>query len=101
MEANQTTDPTGYTTIAAFDAQPPGGYCQPEMRLKAFRAALADVDLGSYDIKIIHWLLGWDDATCRTVVSLLWRTRRAGEGAGPPGIPAPLASRPPWTGGRA
>jgi|SRR6266702_44440 len=81
MEANQTTDPTGYTPTTALDTQPPGGYTQPEVRLKAFRAALTGVDLGSYDIRIISFLVGWDDATCRTAVSLLWRARQAGEAA--------------------
>src|SRR6266702_4813766 len=81
MEDYGPTDPTGYTTMAALDAEPPGGYCQPEVRLKAFREALAGVELGSHDVKIIHWLIGWDDATCRTAVSLLWRARQAGEAA--------------------
>ncbi len=82
VNLNQTTDPTGYTPTAALDSEPPGGYCQPEVRYRAFRAALAGVDLGSFDIRIIHWLVGWDDPTVRTVVSLLWRARQAGEAAG-------------------
>jgi len=66
------------------------------VRLKAFTAALAGVDLGSYDIRIIHWLVGWDDPACRTVVSLLWRAWRAGEAAAPSGIAAQLASLASW-----
>ncbi len=92
MEANQTPDPTGYTTMAALDAEPPGGFCQPEVRYRAFREALTGVELGSWDIRIIHWLVGWDDATCRTVVSLLWRARQAGEAAAIGSVREHLAS---------
>lgn len=54
-----------------------GGYALPETRSGAFRAVLAGVDLGAYDSRIIAWLAGLDDPTCRTVASLIWRARLA------------------------
>ena len=36
---------------------------------------------GAYDTQIVNWLTGWDDPTCRTIASLMWRCRLAG-GAG-------------------
>lgn len=44
----------------------------------ALLEALADVELGENDRRIIDWLARWDVATVGTVVSLLMRTRAAG-----------------------
>jgi hypothetical protein len=43
------------------------GYCQPEVRQEAFAAVLAGVQMGAYDTRIVNWLVGWDDPTCRTM----------------------------------
>ena len=39
---------------------------------------LAGVETGAYDEKVVAWLVSLDDATCRTMASLLWRCRLAG-----------------------
>ncbi|HEX3963826.1 MAG TPA: hypothetical protein VHZ03_45490 [Trebonia sp.] len=54
------------------------GYCQPGVRQEAFAAVLAGVQMGAYDTQMINWLVGWDDPTCRTIASLMWRCRLAG-----------------------
>jgi hypothetical protein len=48
------------------------------VRQEAFAAVLEGVETGAYDLRIITWLTGWDDPTCRTIASLLWRCRLAG-----------------------
>lgn len=45
---------------------------------RAIRAALAGVELGAYDERMIGWLSRWDVPTVATVVSLLGRARAAG-----------------------
>jgi hypothetical protein len=58
----------------------PGGqyrYENAEERLAALLVALAGVELGAYDRRIVHWLAGWDMPTAAVVVSLLWRARHA------------------------
>ncbi|HUK73039.1 MAG TPA: hypothetical protein VLW50_30520 [Streptosporangiaceae bacterium] len=76
---NEHYDPTGYAPVSPVE-DPPNGYAQPETRVAALRQALAGVPLGRYDLRIVHWLAGWDDSTARTVVSLLHRARQAGRG---------------------
>jgi hypothetical protein len=46
-------------------------------RLDALAHALAGVDLGNYDLRILDWLAVWDNATVATVVSLIHRARHA------------------------
>ena len=71
--------PHDYVPAGPLDAAPwEGGYQLPETRAAAFRAVLAGADLGDYDQRIIAWLAGLDDPTCRTVASLIWRARQAG-----------------------
>ena len=41
------------------------------------------VETGAYDRRIVAWLTGWDDSTCRAVASLMWRCRLAGAAAAP------------------
>jgi hypothetical protein len=100
VNLNAVPDPSGYAPAGPLEHKPPGGYAQPEVRQRAFAAALAGIELGAYDRRIISWLVGWDDPTCRTLVSLLWRARQAGEAAGPPGTAAALASLASWIGDR-
>ena len=60
-----------------LDTAPPGPYTPPAGRRQALLSALAGVELGAYDDAIVGWLCGLDDPTCRTVVSLIRRARRA------------------------
>lgn len=73
------TPPHGYIPPGPIEAQPwEGGYCQPETRQEAFAAVLQGVTMGAYDERMVSWLVGWDDPTCRAVASLMWRCRIAG-----------------------
>lgn len=47
-------------------------------RLAALTDALAEVELGAYDRRMLDWLAGWDTPTVGTIVSLLHRARAAG-----------------------
>lgn len=100
MESHQTTDPTGYAPAGPLDDVPPGRYAQPEVRRAAFDAALAGVDLGAYDRRILDWLVGWDDPTDRTIVSLIWRAREAAAAAGTDTAAAELTSLASWIDGQ-
>ena len=70
-----------YVPPGPIETIPLLGYCQPETRQAAFAAVLAGVPMGTYDHAMISWLVGWDDSTCRTITSIMWRCRVAG----PPG----------------
>lgn len=71
--------PHGYIPPGPVESAPwAGGYELPETRAEALRAVLAGVALGAYDERILGWLAGIDDPTCRTVASLVWRARLAG-----------------------
>jgi hypothetical protein len=71
-----------------FDQRPPALPFDPDTerwrasiradRIAAISEALAGVELGEYDRKMIEWMAGWDEPTIGTWVSLLYRTRRAG-----------------------
>ncbi|GAA3054139.1 hypothetical protein GCM10010464_18560 [Pseudonocardia yunnanensis] len=66
---------------APFDVCQPPIY-KPEAaradRIAAIREALAGVELGAYDERMIEWFAGWDVSTVGTLVSLLDRVRAAG-----------------------
>ena len=70
--------PHAYVPSGPLEAAPYLGYCPPEVRQEAFSAVLEDVETGAYDAQILNWLTGWDDPTCRTIASLMWRCRLAG-----------------------
>lgn len=70
--------PHPYIPPGPVEAAPYLGYCQPEVRQEAFTAVLAGVQMGAYDTRMINWLVGWDDPTCRTIASVMWRCRLAG-----------------------
>jgi hypothetical protein len=74
--------PHAYIPAGPVEAAPYLGYCPPEVRQEAFAAVLEGVETGAYDCRIIAWLVGWDDPTCRTIASLLWRCRLAGREEG-------------------
>lgn len=71
------SDPTGYAPDGPLETSPPGPFTESEKRRKAFASALEGIELGTYDRRIIDWLCGLDDQTCRTVISLIWRAREA------------------------
>ena len=75
------TTPHDYVPAGPVETAPLVGYCRPEIRRKAFAAVLEGGELGAYDERIILWLADWDDPTCRTVASQLWRCRLAGAAA--------------------
>ena len=82
------------------DLYPAGGYTPQGERLLHIGAALAGVELGAYDLRIVDWLAQWDDYTARLVVSLLVRGRRAGyaeAASGIPVLPPPRIDSESWT----
>jgi hypothetical protein len=60
------------------EVYPGGGFVPQPVRRSYLAAALAGVELGAYDTRIVGWLAQWDDYTARLVVSLLVRARIAG-----------------------
>jgi len=82
------TPPHAYIPAGPVEAAPYLGYCPPEVRQEAFAAVLDGVGTGAYDRRIVAWLTGWDDTTCRTIASLMWRCRPAGG--------AEARKRPQW-----
>lgn len=71
-----TTDPI---PTGRLDDEPrsAGPYPPAGARAATLRGSLRGVDLGAYDVRIVHWLAGWDDPTVRTVASWLERVRLA------------------------
>jgi hypothetical protein len=67
----------GYAPDGPLHTAPAGPYTTPADRRQAFLNALAGVDLGDYDQRIIDWLCNLDDPTCRTIISLIRRTSQA------------------------
>jgi hypothetical protein len=66
---------------APFDVRRPLTYDPAAARadrVAAIRDALAGVELGAYDERMIEWLAGWDVPTVGGLVSLLNRVRAAG-----------------------
>lgn len=45
---------------------------------KVLRDALAGVELGAYDERMVRWLSGWDVPTAAVFASLLYRVRALG-----------------------
>lgn len=70
--------PHAYIPTGPVEAAPYLGHCPPEVRQEAFSTVLEGVEMGAYDTQIVNWLTGWDDPTCRTIASLMWRCRLAG-----------------------
>ncbi|MGH3220243.1 MAG: hypothetical protein ACRDPY_16325 [Streptosporangiaceae bacterium] len=68
---------------------PPGGYVAQEDRRAYLAAALAGVELGAYDERILTWLIGWDDYTARLIISLIVRARRVSYDEGTEDGPLP------------
>ena len=69
--------PHAYIPAGPLKDEPPGGFEPVRVHFAAFAAVLDGVETGDYDNEVIAWLAHVDDATCRTVTSLLWRCRQA------------------------
>lgn len=63
--------------LALFDVTAGRSTLRAE-RLAALTDALAGVELGAHDRRILEWLTRWGDSTVGTLVSLLLRARAAG-----------------------
>lgn len=70
--------PRDYVPAGPVESPPYLGCCRPEVRREALAAVLEGVGLGAYDERMLDWLAGWDDPTCRTIASIMWRCRLAG-----------------------
>jgi hypothetical protein len=70
-------DPIEYAPDGPLETAPTGPFTDPADRHEAFVAVLAGIEMGAYDWRIIDWLAGLDDPTCRTIASLMWRCRQA------------------------
>lgn len=71
--------PNAYVPPGPLDSAPGGGFQPRQLRRDAFAEVLAGVELGDYDRRMIEWLTGMDDSTCRAFASIMWRCREAGE----------------------
>lgn len=72
------TAPNGYVPPGPLDSAPGGGFQPREVRAAAFAELLAGVELGDYDRRMIAWLTGLDDSTCRAFASIMWRCLLSG-----------------------
>ena len=79
MTSENNPTPHAYILAGPVETAPTGPFQPANIRLEAFAAVLAGIDMGAYDDRIMAWLAGLDDTTCRTVASLLWRCRQAGQ----------------------
>jgi hypothetical protein len=55
----------------------PGGFLPEPMQEAMLLEALAGVELGAWDRRIIAWLAGWTASEVRTIASLIQRARAA------------------------
>jgi hypothetical protein len=70
-----------YVPPGPLESKPAGGYQPAGVRREALTAVLDGIPLGSYDDRMLAWLAGLDDSTCRALASLMQRCRLAA----PPG----------------
>jgi hypothetical protein len=61
---------------------PAGPFLTEPQRRALLAQALAGVELGAHDQRVLDWLAGWEPATVRTIASLLSRARAAGRREG-------------------
>ncbi len=59
---------------------PPRGFVPRAERAEILAGALAGIELGAWDRRILEWMAGWDGSTVLTVASWLARARAAGPG---------------------
>jgi hypothetical protein len=55
----------------------PRGCLPATGRAQILASALASLELGTWDRRILHWLAGWDTSTALTIASWITRTRAA------------------------
>jgi hypothetical protein len=53
----------------------PRGCLPATGRAQILAGALAGLELGAWDRRILHWLAGWDTSTALTIASWITRTR--------------------------
>ena len=56
----------------------PAGFVPEAVRAQILAGALAGIELGAWDLRILGWLAGWDASTVLTVASWIARARAAG-----------------------
>ncbi len=56
----------------------PRGFVPEAEQAEILAAALAGVELGAWDRRIVGWLAGWDACTVLTIASWIARSRAAG-----------------------
>ena len=62
---------------------PPRGFVPRAEQAEILAAALAGIELGAWDRRILEWMAGWDACTVLTVASWIARSRAAGTMRGP------------------
>ncbi len=70
-----TTPPHPYVPRAPVEISPGGRFTPARERIAAFAAVLEGVPLGAYGQRMIDWLAGLDDTTCRALASVMWECR--------------------------
>ena len=56
----------------------PAGFMPRAEQEQLLEVALAGIELGEYDRRIVAWMANWDTSTLLTVVSWIVRARAAG-----------------------
>jgi hypothetical protein len=56
----------------------PRGFVPEAEQAAILAAALAGIELGAWDRRIVGWLAGWDASTVVTIASWIVRSRAAG-----------------------
>ena len=63
-------------TVPAGPVQaPPPGFIPKAQQAQILAAALAGIELGAWDRRILDWMSNWDASTVLTVASWITRTR--------------------------
>ena len=57
---------------------PPPGFVPGAVQAEILAGALAGIELGAWDRRILEWMAGWDASTVLTVASWIARSRAAG-----------------------
>ena len=72
MSAGRLAELTGPVHVA------PAGFMPRAEQEQILEVALAGIELGGYDRRIVAWMANWDTSTLLTVVSWIVRARAAG-----------------------
>jgi hypothetical protein len=84
-EAEVSALPAVRAVYAAFDRNPVVGGMQPHnYQMLAAALAVAGVELGAYDDRILRWLAGWEPATCAVIAGLISRANLPAESGAEP-----------------